>query len=167
MGTRVYAWVELGPWDEKQVAATEDGERLLGAIEGLGFSERRTEDTDGVVILRCSDSEVNYGTAFFEQEEIGNLAQATGLWWAWGDEGSTTWDASYEVGSPSGKHWSFLGEYGNPAVDAKALKKLQERHGGDNDKVMAEVLVYMALGRRSLAEWITEGEPDDESTAAP
>lgn len=168
MGTRVSAWFEIGPWDEEALGASEPGRALLDVIARLGMEEcevRTSQVGDPpttVCTMRASDPECNYGTAFFEEQKIDKLAQAAGLWWAWGDEGSITWEASYAVGSPSGKRWSFLGRYRNPSINAEELKKLQEHHGGNTEKAMADVLAHMELGRRSLAEWIVAGEPAEE-----
>lgn len=154
MGTRVWAFIEFGPWDEEALKATEPGRNLLDAIAMECFETKETHEDDGIVTLYACDPEKNYGTGQFEERKFDVLASEAGLWWAWGTEGGPTWEATHTIGAPDGRRWSFLGEYGRALFGQDDLKGVKAEVGNDPAAVLAKVEEWMALGARSLAEWI-------------
>lgn len=156
MGDRVYAWMEIGPWDEDALRHSGTASDLLDALDRYRFDDRSVLVQDGISVLRVEKYEANYGTGAFEDEGFATMARHLGLWLAWGDEGSVEWDQHHTVFAPDGASHYFEGSQCHEVV-AHQADVLSLRSRMSDSEVVAALLQYFDEGNRSLGAWIAGG----------
>jgi len=105
MGTRVWAEIEVYPFDREALERTGPGRDFLEALDEVVDSHEHTDETgtEGVFSLQT----VNYGTFAFSEAQLPQLATAAGLIYRHRDDGGGTWDGTEEVYLPTGRSFAY------------------------------------------------------------
>jgi len=167
MGTRVWAQIEVYPFDRAVLCRSEPGRAFLSEFDGVVADHECDDsldpDEDGLVSIGLH--EVNYGTAYFDELDLPRLANAAGLWYRQRDDGSVGWSPSSDLFCPDGRRFfALLDHEGNPVLAATRFGGL-ERLGGDVP-LAERVRAYYRLGRVDLAALATQPGVADDLFAA-
>lgn len=159
MSELVSAWIEIAPFDRKTLEASDDGHRLLSALDEH-FEFIKEAVVDGVPVFRGETGQANYGTDAFI-EDIYPLVNKLSLCCVASDEGSYDWDAHRDVHLPDGSHYYFPAKRDGEAV--MTYNAWHERSSGSDETVEE----YWANATRDVAHWVLKLQETVQPASSP